>query len=334
MMRKMVSLRIVDEVNEIEGADNIQAATVGGWRCVVKRGEFKAGDIAVFHEIDCWLPFSNPAYSFLMKPEGENKVFDGIEGYRLRTIKLRGVTSQGLLLPLSAMIDCDLSSALGVTKWEKYLNTCGSSKPKGNFPFFIRKTDQERVQNIKNDVQKWSESGNLYEITEKLDGSSCTIYLKDGEIGVCSRNIELQRDEESQWWKIVTKYGIEEKLKTLGRNIALQGELTGFNIQGNPYKHSQGEYHFHIFDVFDIDSQAYLVAGERHELINSLDFYHVPVLNVGSKLSSLEHLLKFAEDKSLVNKQCEREGVVFKNITDPSQSFKVVSNKWLLKNGE
>lgn len=333
-MRKMVYIRIIDEINDIEGADNIQVATVGGWKCVVKRDEFKAGDFAVFHEIDCWLPFSNPAYSFLMKPEGENKIFDGIEGVRLRTIKLRGQISQGLLLPLSAMLDCDLSGLLGVTKWEKYLNTCTSTKPKGNFPFFIPKTDQERVQNLKSDIKKWAEAGNKYEITEKLDGSSCTIYFKDGEIGVCSRNLELQRDEDNQFWKVITKHALEDKLKSFGHNIAIQGELTGFNIQGNPYKYSQGEYHFHVFDIFDIDNQVYLGADARYNAVSTLGLEHCPVLNTGSKLSEMDPLLKFAEGKSELNKETEREGVVFKNINDPSQSFKVISNKFLLKNGE
>jgi len=330
-MRKMVTFRVIDDVQDIEGADKIQVATVGGWKVVIKRDEFKPGDIGIYHEIDCWLPFSNPAYAFLMKPEGENKIFEGVEGVRLRTIKLRGQISQGLLLPISAFMDCDLASSLGVGKWEKYLNTCGSMKPKGNFPFFIPKTDQERVQNISKDIGRWALEDNLYEITEKLDGSSCTIYVKDGAIGVCSRNLELLRDEDSLFWKVVEKYGLEEKLIALGGDIALQGELTAWNVQGNPYKHNDGEFHFHVFDVFDIERQEYMASDDRVAMTKLLEVPHVPVIYESSRVPAfVDEVLRVADGQSFINDGVLREGLVFKNKHKPEQSFKAISNKWLL----
>lgn len=99
--RKMASIRRLDEINPIPGADAIEAATIGGWRVVVKKGDFKAGDLAVYCEIDSWIP--NSVAPFLTKPGRFPKVYNGVEGEKLRTIRLRRQISQGLLLPISVL---------------------------------------------------------------------------------------------------------------------------------------------------------------------------------------------------------------------------------------
>jgi hypothetical protein len=99
-MRKLTSVRQIGELNPIPGADAIEVATIDGWKLVVKRGEFKVGDYCVYFEIDSFLPKENPVFAFLMT-RGV-RTFEGGEGHKLKTIKLRGQLSQGLALPLSS----------------------------------------------------------------------------------------------------------------------------------------------------------------------------------------------------------------------------------------
>ncbi len=99
--RAMASIRTIDSIDSILDADAIEVATVGGWKVVVKKGEFKAGDLAVYCEIDSWIP--NTVAPFLTKAGHFPKVYNGVEGEKLRTIRLRRQISQGLLLPISVL---------------------------------------------------------------------------------------------------------------------------------------------------------------------------------------------------------------------------------------
>lgn len=96
--RKLVTIRTIDAIGPIEGADAIEVATIGGWNVVVKKNEVKAGDKVFYFEIDSFLPDGNPAWQFLVDKQG--RTFEGRLGHRLRTVKLRGTTSQGLVLRL------------------------------------------------------------------------------------------------------------------------------------------------------------------------------------------------------------------------------------------
>ena len=129
-MRKLATIRTIDELRPIEGADAIECATVGGWKVVAQKGLYKEGDLAVYFEIDSWIP--TELAPFLSKGK-EPREFEGIKGERLRTIKLRGQLSQGLLMPLAEVIaiaGCtspiqegdDVSEWLNIQKWEKPMN--------------------------------------------------------------------------------------------------------------------------------------------------------------------------------------------------------------------
>jgi RNA ligase (TIGR02306 family) len=206
------------------------------------------------------------------------------------------------------------------------------------FPSWIQKTDQERVQNLKKEFDDWLEEKHAWEVTEKLDGSSMTVYLRDGEFGVCSRNLELKPSETSSLWKVAVRNELELKLRRANRNLALQGELIGEGIQGNPYKQKGQE--FFLFDIYDIDASKYLTPAERKAFVEEHDIKHVPVIAFGAELwdtlgiNSIDGILKFAEGKSVMGMiGCEREGVVFKSKTMQC-SFKAISNKFLLKGGD
>ena len=351
-MRKMASIRSIDNIEPITNADSIEVATVGGWKVVVKKGEFKTNDLVVYLEIDSWVPTS--LAPFLSKGK-EPKVFNGVEGERLRTVKLRGQISQGFLLP----IDCttisdgegnvisvsegdDVTEFLGIQKWERPLPTQLQGQAKGYFPSFIRKTDQERCQNLqKNIFVDWKDLE--WEISLKLDGSSLTGYYNNGETGICSRNLELMDNDENSGNSFIQTFnssGLKDAIKSIGRNVAVQGEMMGEKIQGNR-ENLTGTILF-IFDVFDIDNQQYMTPQDRLEFINLLfkNGYTgdiAPILNSKTTLhnigiSNITDLLSFADGESINNPV--REGVVFKCVTNGDISFKAISNKFLLKGGD
>lgn len=163
--RKLVTVRLISDISDIPGADLIKVATVEGWKVVVKAGEFNPGDLCVFFEVDSYLPMDDERYKFLEK----NAInWNDIPGARLKTIRLRKQLSQGLALPLSLfpeIIDhliglsigkseaekireINFTGVLGIMKWDKPVNAQLAGMAKGNFPSFLRKSDQERCQNM------------------------------------------------------------------------------------------------------------------------------------------------------------------------------------------
>jgi RNA ligase (TIGR02306 family) len=334
-MRKMATIRQIDALTPIEGADAIECATIGGSKVVVKKGEFSVGDRAVYCEIDSWIP--TELAPFLSRGK-EPREFEGIRGERLRTVKLRGQLSQGLLLNLDFAIPQtnsfvegdDVSETLGIVKWERPMNAQLAGLAKGNFPSLIPKTDQERAQNLVEEILAAAQAGTQFEITEKLEGSSMTVYLIDGEFGVCSRNLDLKETADNTFWQVARREQIEEKLRNNNYdNVAIQGELIGPGIQNNIYKLSHPE--FRVFDVYNIHSGAYVDPAFRRAMIKSLGLLHVPFISVDKDLGvgSVEEILQWAEDMSILNSTVQREGIVFKEVCG-GMSFKAISNKYLL----
>lgn len=337
-MRKLASIKKIDAVIPIENADAIECAVVGGWKVVIKKNEFKPGDLAVYCEIDSWIP--NEIAPFLSKGR-EPREFEGVIGERLRTVKLRGQISQGLLLPLSfvqgsvpnphqrVMEGEDVTELLGIKKWEMEIPTQLAGLVKGNFPTVIPKTDQERVQNIVFEIN--NSKGKFFEVTEKLEGTSMTCYLLDDEFGVCGRNLDLKREDKNSLWATAIREKIEEKIRATGKNnIAIQGELVGPGIQGNIYKFSKLE--FFVFDVYDVNKGEYLNPMDRQNLIKEMGLNHVPVLENNFELNHMvDDLITKADGKSVIGNKVQplREGIVFKEMNG-NMSFKAISNKYLL----
>jgi len=343
-MRKLASIRKIDALRPIVGADAIECAIVGGWTCVVKKGEFKVGDLAVYLEIDSWVP--TDLAPFLSKGK-EPRVYEDIQGERLRTVKLRGQLSQGLLLPLeptcsnieSELFDgLDVSLPLGIVKWEMPMNAQLAGMARGNFPSQIPKTDQERCQNLVKEIDQAITDKLHFEVTEKIEGSSMTVYLIDGVFGVCSRNLDLKETADNTFWQVARRDDIESKMRTVvGTDFAIQGELIGPGIQGNIYKLSKPE--FRVFDVYNISGGSYVTPNKRQTLIEMIGLLHVPVMAYTADLydtlglKNVEDILKWAEGASALTPSQEREGVVFKQV-DGGMTFKAISNKYLLKSGE
>jgi len=336
--RKMASIRKIDAIDPIEGADAIEVATVGGWKVVVKKGEYAVGDLAVYLEIDSWVP--HELAPFLTSAGKEPREYNGVKGERLRTVKLRGQISQGLLLPIpedtikGAGIlvedDLDLTDHLFIQKWERPVAAQLAGQIRGNFPSLVPKTDQERIQNLSKEFDYLMRDS--WSITEKLDGSSCTFYLDDeNEFHVCSRNLDLKEDENNSYWKVARKFDIESVMRRNSmKGMAIQGEMIGEGIQGNQYKVGLD---FYVYDMYNVHTGQYILPVQLKAACERLGLKHVPILGEGISLvgSSIQSLLEEAQGKSQLNGS-EREGIVFKSETFHDSSFKVISNKWLLKN--
>ena len=343
--RKLASIQRIAEIKPIPEADLICAYRINGWWIVSKVNEFKVNDLVVYLEVDSFVP--TELAPFLSKGK-EPSVYNTIKGERLRTIRLKKQVSQGLILPLSSAVekfygsnedegqelceffveDADVSELLGVTKWEKPEGFI-AAHAKGNFPSFIPKTDQDRIQNLKYDFNTWQDQGMLFEKTEKIDGSSITVFVYNELQGVCSRNLELKEDFDNSWWKLAQNHDIINKIKQTGRNLAVQGEIYGSSINGNLYK--LNDQRFMVYDIYDIDNKTYLLPDERWKLVEQLGLPHVPLVGFGVLVGSPSDLLDDAEGKSTVNESSIREGYVYKSMSDSNVSFKCISNAYLLK---
>lgn len=342
-MRKMATVQHIAEIKAIPNADRICAYRVGGWWVVDSVGKYGVGDSVVYCEVDSWIP--NSIAPFLSKGT-EPREYNGVKGERLRTVKLRGQLSQGLLLsiitvevesgnPLRRFLEGeDVSEMLGIQKWDAPIPAQLSGEVVGSFPGFIRKTDQERIQNLTGEFSQWQINGSTWEVTEKLDGSSMTVFVYDEQSGVCSRNLQLKESDSNSFWSVAKREMLIEKIRGTGLNLALQGELCGEGIQKNPYG-IRGQKFF-LYDIFDIDRGEYLSPNERQIVCRDLNIEHVPVIVMSASIGvfvDTSEVLTFADGPSVFNEKTAREGLVFK-CNEFRENFKAISNIFLLGSKE
>lgn len=367
----------VDAIHEIPGADKVEVAEVGGWRIMVRKRQFKPGDIAIYFEIDSKVPEEEP-FMFL-----EPKHF------KIKTQKyFKGtVISQGLLMSeedfgwekgtvkegefLTTKLKVTYEDAADNTrkakskskydkmadrhkklfkhkfiqwlfkrKWGKKLlfRFLGKKTDKLEWPDWVRKTDEERVQNmtwILKDKSPWV-------ATEKVDGTSTTAtvrkFKKEIKYFVCSRNVVFVKDNSGKWLvnndytEIADKYGMDDILMVLLDRynlewVTLQGETYGGDIQKRKY--TSGEHKFVGFNLIFSD-RGRLGTLESAEIMKEFGIEWVPVVDEAYILpDTIEEILAYAEGTSAIDGK-EREGIVFRS-PDGQRSFKAVSNSFLLK---
>jgi RNA ligase (TIGR02306 family) len=349
-MRKLATIQKISSLNPIPDADAIEVAQILGWKVVVKKGEFHVGDLVVYCEIDSLMP-DRPEFEFLRNSK-----------FRVRTIKLRGQISQGICFPLDILSintrwhieelektwqqirlrgwannpeGIDVTEELGIEKYEAPIPAELAGNAKGGFPRFMIITDEDRIQILPHIPLEYG--GQSFVATEKLDGSSGSFYWKNGEFGVCGRNYEYYESPTNSFWKFARHNYLEEKLGVLGRNLGLQGEIIGEGIQKNKYKLKGQTVRF--FRMFDIDKYEFLPYEEMIDIVvNQFKLETVPVLDWNYILPpTVDEILEYAQGKSVLNPQTEREGVVFVKHELKNQgrlSFKAISNKFLIKNEE
>ena len=367
MSRKLASVQRIKAIKPIEGADRIEIVQVLNWDCVAQKGEYQVGDMVIYFEIDSLLP-DIPAFEFLKGSSWSQK----LNKYKIRTHKFRGQISQGLVIPIRQLTEIynqinksalssidydeedDLTELLKIEKYEPPV----SNGPLGdiiNHEWYVPKTDEERVQvcaeNVLPEYIK-SEQGDWYE-SLKLDGTSCTAGLFEDAFLIGGRN-QWYKDD-NMYTTTVRKYITEEKLRTYqettGMYVVFQGELCGPGIQCNRLELKEKDWF--IFNVFTSDTGK-MDSYIKCDLLNMLNICEyfglktVPLIPSEAKFDfktttdideTVENLLKYVDsikyrtffDDASPNQIAE--GVVFR-MNDMSYSFKVISNKFLLKGGE
>lgn len=359
-MRKLASVRVVESVHPIPDADKIEMVVIDGWQVVSQKGNFKAGDKCVYFEIDS--VFEKDSVVGLSLPvDKATRVHTEEKGYvdeafRIKTIKLRGQISQGYTLPVTYFegknVDLDaedLTTELNVLKYDKPESWsgpgAGRANTAGSFPTdYVKKTDQERAQNLKRTIYDHYVKDTPFQVTYKLDGSSETIARLQVEGApkdyICSRNLALKLDneEDTSHFLVVGKPILAKMIEMEIEGLALQGELVSPGIQKNFEGVSKPE--FYLFNVFSQFGYTYLPPAQAKEFADRLGIKHVPILHHETTLEELfgegltenellAKLLEYAEGPSGLNGKY-REGLVYKSL-DGQFSFKTISNSYLLK---
>ena len=395
--RELAYIVTIDEIRPIPNYDRVEHARVGGWWIIVKKDEFKVGDLAVYIEVDSKVPEKEP-FMFLEKKH-----------FKVKTIKMCKVLSQGLLIHPKefgwevinqndkvvitgkglddyATVGTFLTKELGITyateednkrkansvdkykkmaqrrpeifrkPWARWMMKrewgkkvmfffFGKKKDKkGSWPSWVKKTDEERVQNmtwILEDKTPWY-------ATEKIDGTSTTFTMKGfgrkREFYICSRNVVFDKPDKvcfydtNVYLEMAAKYNIEKVLadlldtfKDVFEYVTIQGETYGAGIQKRDYGI---DYHdFMAFNLIVGYKDGRVKRYNPKEMTIMLSKYNIPCVPIVSQEfilpDSVEELLNIATDKSAIDGGM-REGLVFRS-EDGVQSFKAVSNEFLLK---
>lgn len=341
-MRKLASIQKITDIQPIENADMIVCATVLGWKVVVKKDTFQVGDKCVYFEVDSYLPIEEK-YEFLRPTCFKRHELLG-EGFRIKTQKIRGQISQGLVFKLSECglsedldIDTDVTEILNVKKWEGLEQFTNMGTIISGLPFSISATDETRIQSIPNIIEEFKDLE--YYITTKIDGTSITMAMKDGIFKVCSHDNEIKNDGSSYVWDLAKKLRIEENMKRLGLdNLAIQGELAGPKIQKNRLKLNKVEWF--VFTIVDLNTLNRLDFYTMKDICEKLGLNMVPLEEIGndlpSKYSDINSLIERA--KGLYPSGNKKEGIVIRptkpclsKVLMTDLSFKVLNNDFLLK---
>jgi RNA ligase (TIGR02306 family) len=337
MMKKMATYQTVTALDPIPDADKIEVASIKGWKCVVKKDQFKVGDKIIYIPIDSLLERRkwNDFLADKNKPE---------KPIRIKTMRFRGQYSQGLVLAPkdvlgSSVSEDDLDVALGVTKYEKPIPACLAGVMKGDFPtHLISKTDEELLQNIPEILEKFNDEDNDYVITIKYDGLSGTFGIdENGEFFVCSRNMMLKETETNTFWKLARSYDIENKLRELMNllnyvSIIIQGEVYGEGIQKNPLGikgHDLAVFNMGVYRTKESFGLKRNIS-DWYFMKACLDSIGIPTVSHITSIEkplTVEKLQEVANDLKYPNGNIG-EGIVVRLLEDPTTSFKVINQAY------
>jgi len=312
MSKPLAVIGKIIETAPIEGADRIQQAIVvcgasGKWTGVVGK-DIAVGDTVTAFLQDAILP-PDPSWAFMEKHH-----------WRVRMARFKGVPSECVIIPGAPDMPpgTDLTEVLGVTKYEKPIPSSMSGDAVGAFPSFIPKTDEPNFQTVDN----WSAlltTGNWY-ATEKADGTSCTAWVDDVGLHVCSRNWELREFTASgasnAYWQTARKYGLDR----LPRGMALQFEVVGPGIQGNRMGLSSLEAR--AFSLYSTECHRYEPVAELMFACGELGIPMATALPIEPREYTADELRSLAEIRYANGKH--GEGIVIR-ANNSSWSFKVIN---------
>ena len=356
----------IDEIKEIVGADKIEQARIGGWNCIIQKGEYNVGDLVVVATTDAVIPesLSNAmnVTNYLRK------------GQRVRTVKLRGVYSECLIIPFKFFIPFkgkpneyyegrDMMKELNIFKYEPPVKqiTLGSGRTiryheNPNFIVYYKFPNQKNVPDMFNEED-------VVQITRKIHGTNArygivkktklSLWDKvkkffrvadkwiDYEFVVGSHNVEKGSDSQgfydtNVWYEVEDKYFIKEKLwklvkkcnpEEIGSGLVLYGEIYGHGIQKG-YDYGLRDIQFMVFDV--MENGKYLSTLDARLVTEDLlGLRHVDVLYVGKW--SQETQDKYVFNNFINNTKVPHEGIVVKHFSgDRSKVSKVINPEYLI----
>ena len=369
--RSLAHIEQIISLEPIENSDFLEKATVLGWHVVVKKDEFKVGDKVIYIEVDSVLP-EKEEFEFMAKYK-----------YRVKTIKFRGQVSQGMILPIPEKwfthtypeIGFDCTELLGITKYlskserdelaedvrkialEKsrlkkfmyrfnwYRRLFMPRKQVVGFPYWVSKTDEERIQNIPQVLNDFKDE--VVYITEKVDYQSATFtgkmlsnttpiigkYLpKKFKFIVCSRNL-VNNDKSSLYWQIAEKYNFEKILKE-NPTLTIQGEQGSSKVQGNKYNISEPK--IWIFNIYDHEKDYHYGYYQMLDFCMKYGLTTVPYIGffkLKDVATTVDEMIEYSKGKSIINPKINREGVVIRCVKDGKKllSFKAINPDFLLK---
>ena len=400
----------IDRIEPIIGSDNCEAAVVGGWKVMTRKGTFQAGDKAVYFEIDSKVP-ETETFAFLApkhyKVKTKKYTFGGkgnfvsqgllmaFEDFHYELDKYKDYFDEGYIYNLE--VGDFLTEELGVkysvvednkrkasidkykrmaqrhyrlfrnnkiVKW-LYTKTWGKKllflllgnkrdKKAAFWPSWVVKTDEERIQNL---PQLFPPDETEWFVTEKIDGTSTTFTMKKGKRGkyefyVCSRNVCFDKPEKEEklfyetnvYTEMAIKYNMEKVLHSLlYETKGLSENLDFVTIQGETYGKSVQKRDYHMDNI---DFMAFnLIYGDKEfgakrlnprEMTDTLSKYNIPCVPILDEhfklLDTIDEMIEYADGNSVIDGDY-REGIVLRTY-DATDSFKAVSNTYLINKGE
>lgn len=342
-MRKLVTIQKIGNLTPIEGADRIELASILGWNVVVPKGQFAVGDMCVYFEIDSFLPIDEK-FEFLRATSFKKNPIQG-EGFLIKTRKIRGAISQGLVMNSEDLgiteteVGADLTDTLGVREWAVVEMASSAGTIIGDLPFGVPYTDETRIQVLPDIIPEFG-SGEYY-ITTKMDGSSHSIMIDENDVvHYTSHNRELKDDDTSAFCRLVKKMGIPEKLMEIKKArhlsiVAVQGELCGPGIQKNRLKLT--EPHWFVFTVNVNDKRASLYETEWYCRVLGAEMVPVEEIDIrfGDRYPTPEAILERA--KGEYPNGGPKEGIVIRPARPVESktlgtylSIKAINNEYLI----
>ena len=359
--RKMCTLKKIDGITPIEGADRVEAIHIGGWVVVDQKGLWKPGDFCAYYEVDSFLPTNDERYKFLAQFGEKNMTVKGTPtvGHVLRTRRLRGQYSQGLILkPEVAFPDIPESAYETIYERKACLdgpahvceyvpdNNALSAGFIGKYdPALAPRTDAERVQNVDDDVFDLLKR-TVYFASVKVDGMSTTICHdpRVNRVRCFSHNNEYDLSGPG----IGTTMADAAKRQGIWQwceehpGITIQAELCGPKIQNNRLKLKA--HTLFVFSMWDMEERRYL---DPHVTIG-IDEHCVPTFPIDIADMTRDGLISEIDGiKGNVTQGCLDEGIVIhvidrgdlddaeerelRNALGSTMQVKVISNRYLLK---
>lgn len=308
-------------------ADRLQLTQVYGSQVIFQRGQFQKGDKAVYIPVDALVDVSRPEFAFL-------KQKDGRQWERVKAKKLRGIYSEGLLIPANPAWQegYDAKDELGVRKYEEKVDGTIFGGDQEADPGFMPTFDLEPYGKNKKHLR----IGERVIVTEKLHGTNARYGFKDGELFVGSHHTFKRCDPNNLYWSVAIRHNLAENLAIHGLNrFVLYGEIVG--VQDLKYGTAPGETFFRAFAMFDSRFSRWLDYEEFVRLTDLLDIKRVPVLYDGPYEPEVVEALRFG--KTVAGGDHIREGIAIvpaierRDIRVGRVAFKLVSEDYKMRGG-